>query len=208
MGAVRQISQELQRIATNALGGDVATHITDESLRHAVFTGYADRLAKRRPGFRDRFLLASGHGAALARESADVDGDYIVALDVVAAEREGISESRIRAASRVEREWIQPTSTSIEHRVDAENGRARAARIERYDAIVLSETPVPVDTRPPRHSSPRRGSRASTTPRQRNFFAVCDSPASTSTCVRSSIWPRRRCSKSARSILPRIFHLI
>jgi ATP-dependent helicase HrpB len=146
MGAARQIAVELQRIASNALGGDVAAHITDESLRHALFTGYADRVAKRRPGFRDRFLLASGHGAALARESADVDADYIVALDVVAAEREGISESRIRAASRVEREWIQPTSTSIEHRLDSESGRARAARVERYDAIVLSETPVPVDT--------------------------------------------------------------
>jgi ATP-dependent helicase HrpB len=144
-GAVRQIAQDLQRVARDVLGGDVADHITDESLRHALFTGYADRLAKRRPGFHDRFLLAGGHGAALARESTALDGDYIVALDVVAAERAGISESRIRAASRVEREWIQPTSTSIEHRIDAASGRVRAARIERYDAIVLSETPIPAD---------------------------------------------------------------
>lgn len=140
-----EIAQELQRIASHALGGDVATHISDEALRHALFTGYADRLAKRRSGFHDRFLLATGHGAALAREAAGVDGEYVVALDVVAAEREGITESRIRAASRVEREWIQPTSTAIEHRFDAESGRARAARIERYDGIVLSETPVSVD---------------------------------------------------------------
>jgi ATP-dependent helicase HrpB len=144
-GRARQVAQELQRLAGNALEGDVASHITDESLRHALFTGYADRLAMRRPGFHDRYLLASGHGAALARESAGVDGEYIVALDVVAAERDGISESRIRAASRVERDWIQPTSTVVEHRFDAESGRARAARVERYDAIVLSETPVPVD---------------------------------------------------------------
>ena len=144
-GALGALGAELQRIASNVLGGDVASHITDEALRHALFTGYADRLAKRRPGVRDRFLLASGHGAALAREAAGVDGEYIVALDVVAAEREGISESRIRSASRVEREWIQPTSTAIEHRFDAGSGRARAARVERYDAIVLSETPVPVD---------------------------------------------------------------
>jgi ATP-dependent helicase HrpB len=81
----------------------------------------------------------------LAREAGDVSSEYIVALDVVAAEREGISESRIRAASRVESEWIRPTSTEIEHRFDAESGRARAARIERYDAIVLSETPVQID---------------------------------------------------------------
>jgi len=139
------IAHELQRIAGQALDGDVAPHISDESLRHALFTGYADRLAKRRPGFRDRFLLATGHGAALAREAAGVDAEYIVALDVVAAEREGISESRIRAASPVEREWIQPTATMIEHRFDSESGRARAARVERYDAIVLSETPVAVE---------------------------------------------------------------
>ncbi len=145
VGARGALGAELQRIASNVLGGDVASHITDEALRHALFTGYADRLAKRRPGVHDRFLLASGHGAALAREAAGVDGEYIVALDVVAAEREGINESRIRSASRVEREWIQPTSTAIEHRFDAGSGRARAARVERYDAIVLSETPVPVD---------------------------------------------------------------
>ena len=143
--AVRQLADELQRIARNALGGDVAAHIADEPLRHALFTGYADRLAKRRSGSHDRFLLATGHGAALAREAGGVDGEYIVALDVVAAEREGISESRIRSASRVERDWIQPTSIAIEHRFDAGSGRARAARVERYGAITLSETPVAVD---------------------------------------------------------------
>jgi len=143
--AVRQVAQELQRIAANALGGDIAAHISDEALRHALFTGYADRLAKRRPGSRDRFLLASGHGAALAREAGGVDGEYIVALDVMAGEREGISESKIRSASPVEREWIQPTSTAIEHWFDAPSGRVRAARVDRYEAIVLSETPVAVD---------------------------------------------------------------
>ncbi len=143
--AIRQIAQELQRIASSALGGAAAPHITEERLRHALFTGYADRLAKRRAGFHDRFLLASGHGATLAREATGIDGEYAVALDVVAAEREGISESRIRAASRVERDWIQPTTVSIEHRFDAASGRVRAARIDRYDAIVLSETPMPVD---------------------------------------------------------------
>jgi ATP-dependent helicase HrpB len=144
-GAIGAISAELQRVASNALGGNVATQISDEALRHAFFTGYADRLGKRRPGTHDRFLLASGHGAALARDAGDVTGEYVVALDVVAAERDGVSESRIRAASRVERDWINATSTEIEHRFDAESGRVRAARIERYDAIVLSETPVRVD---------------------------------------------------------------
>ncbi len=73
------------------------------------------------------------------------EGNYLVALDVVAAQRDGISEAKIRSASRVEREWIVPTSRDVEHRIDPESGRVRAARVERYEAIVLSETPVNID---------------------------------------------------------------
>ena len=142
---VRQLAHELQRVAHGALDGDVAAHIDDDRLRHALFAGYADRLAKRRPASRDRFLLATGHGAALAREAAAVDAEFIVALDVVAAARDGVSESRIRAASEVDRGWIRPTRTDVEHRFDPRSGRVRAARVERYDAITLTETPVQAD---------------------------------------------------------------
>jgi len=141
---VRRIADELRRIASEALNGSVAAHASDEMLRHALFTGYADRLGKRRSSARDRVMLASGHGAALARESGVSDGDYLVALDVVSATREGIDEARIYAASRVEREWIVPSSTQVEHRIDDSN-RVRAARVARFDAIVLSETPVAVE---------------------------------------------------------------
>jgi ATP-dependent RNA helicase HrpB len=141
---VRRIADELRRMASEALNGSVMPHASDEMLRHALFTGYADRLGKRRSSARDRVTLASGHGAALARESGVRDGDYLVALDVVSATREGIDEARIYAASRVEREWIVPSSTQVEHRIDDSN-RVRAARVARFDAIVLSETPVAVE---------------------------------------------------------------
>jgi ATP-dependent helicase HrpB len=141
---VRRIADELRRIASEALNGSVVAHASDERLRHALFTGYADRLGKRRSSARDRVTLASGHGAALARESGVSDGDYLVALDVVSATREGIDEARIYAASRVEREWIVPSSTQVEHRIDDTN-RVRAVRVARFDAIVLSETPVAVE---------------------------------------------------------------
>ena len=141
---VRRIAGELRRIASDALNGSVSAHASDETLRHALFTGYADRLGKRRSSARDRVTLASGHGAALARESGVRDGDYLVALDVVSATRDGIDEARIYAASRVEREWIVPSSTQVEHRIDVSN-RVRAARVARFDAIVLSETPVAIE---------------------------------------------------------------
>jgi ATP-dependent helicase HrpB len=141
---VRRLADELHRIAAEALNGSIAAHASDETLRHALFTGYPDRLGRRRTSARDRVTLASGHGAALARESGVRDGDYLVALDVVSATREGIDEARIFAASRVEREWIVPSSTHVEHRLD-DASRVRAVRIARVDAIVLSETPVAVE---------------------------------------------------------------
>ncbi len=141
----RQVAQELRRIAATALDGDVAPSASEDALRHALFTAYADRLARRRRGTIDRLTLATGHGAALARESSVRDGDYLVALDVVAAERDGIAESRIRVASRVEPEWIAPTSVTSEHRLDRETGRVRAWRVARFDELVLIETPATPD---------------------------------------------------------------
>jgi ATP-dependent helicase HrpB len=141
---VQRIADELRRMASGALNGSVVAHASDEMLRHALFTGYADRLGRRRSSARDRVTLASGHGAALARESGVSDGDYLVALDVVSATREGIDEARIYCASRVEREWIVPSSTQVEHRID-ESNRVRAARVARFGAIVISETPVAVE---------------------------------------------------------------
>ena len=51
---VRQVAQELRRIAGGALDGNVAARAPEEALRHALFTGYADRLAKRRAETIDR----------------------------------------------------------------------------------------------------------------------------------------------------------
>ncbi len=142
---VRQVAQQLQRLASAALGGEVSSTPSEQTLRHALYTGYADRLAKRRGDAPDRLILATGHGATLARESGVHDAEYLVALDVVAASREGIAESRVRAASRVERDWITPTSLDVEHWLDRSTGRVRASRVARSEAIVLSETPVRAD---------------------------------------------------------------
>ena len=151
---VKQVARELQRAAGEAFREDAGRHTAsvrdlndkDEELRHALYVGYADRLGKRREGDPDRVLLATGHGASLSRESGVRDGDYLVALDVVASQRDGTSEARIRAASRVEREWIEPTSTDVEHRIDPASGRVRAWRVTRFDAIVLGEHSVPIDS--------------------------------------------------------------
>jgi ATP-dependent helicase HrpB len=122
-----------------------AAHADDRALRHALFTGYADRLARRRRDDRQRVVLATGHGAVLGRECDAFEDEFMVALDIVAAARQGIAEARIRAASPVDVTWIVPTSAAVEHDFDRASGRVRAARVRRFDALVLSEHPVAVD---------------------------------------------------------------
>ena len=54
-------------------------------------------------------LLASGHGAVIGPESGVRDAEYLVALDVQAGRRGEQSEARIRLASAVDKDWLQPT---------------------------------------------------------------------------------------------------
>ena len=144
----------------------------ENDFRRAVLAGYPDRVAQRREPRSAHFLLATGTGATLARESGVRDGEFVVALDVqspgarrlpttgplpgarrppsagplVGARRGEPSEDPlIRMASQVEREWLTPTASAVEHRFDSSSGRVRAARIDRYDAIVLAEHPIAVD---------------------------------------------------------------
>src|SRR5207248_733129 len=51
----------------------------------------------------------------------------------------------IRIASRVEREWLEATSSEVVHRFDEESGSVKAALVQRYDSLVLSERPAEID---------------------------------------------------------------
>jgi ATP-dependent helicase HrpB len=142
---VRQVARELTRLAQAALDDDDSEDLSEAGVRRVIFAGFPDRLARRRGGTGDRLTLASGHGAVLARESGVRDGEFLVALDVRGAESRGVAEARVFLASAVDRDWIAPTAVAVEHALDPRTGQVRALRVERYDAIVLSETPVAAD---------------------------------------------------------------
>jgi len=117
----------------------------DARFRHALLQGYPDRVARRRATGSARVLLASGHGAVVSQESGVRDGDFLIALDAQAGRR-GEPEARIRLASVVDREWLRPTDTRVEHEFDHASGTVRAYSRDYYGAIVLSEraaTPDP-----------------------------------------------------------------
>jgi ATP-dependent helicase HrpB len=139
---VTQVARELQR-ATGA-GRRNAT-VDEQTFRRAVLCGYPDRVARRRARGSPRVLLASGHGATVAPESGVVDAEFLVALDVQAGRRGDTAEARIRMASGVEREWLAPTGSRMEHAFDRPSGRVRAFARDYYDAIVLAERPVTPD---------------------------------------------------------------
>ena len=110
-----------------------------------VLAGYPDRVAQRREAGSPRVRLSSGAGAVVAPESGVRDGEFLVALDVQASARPGDPDGRIRVASRVEREWLQPTASETVHRFDPSTGVVKASMVERYDALVLAERPAAPD---------------------------------------------------------------
>jgi len=138
------------------LGLRIADSIADSSSEdvflRAILAGYPDRVAQRREPGSANLLLASGTGAMMAPESGVRGGEFLIALDVRNRQSNPQSPTRdpqfaqVRIASLVRRDWLEPTSSEIEHRFDAASGRVRAARIDRYDALVLGEHPVAVDS--------------------------------------------------------------
>ena len=147
---------------------------SEAAFRRAILSGYPDRVAQRREAGSANVRLSSGAGATLAPESGVRDGEFLVALDVHAnvshhANTRGDTNvargfqprvrsptraaplggspdvARIRIASRVEREWLQPTASEVVHRFDKTSGKVRAAVVDRYDALVLAERPTAVD---------------------------------------------------------------
>jgi len=147
------------------------SEMSEADFRRALLAGYPDRVAQRREVGSPQVLLATGVGATIAPESGVVDGEFLVAHDIsrqspvisrqsaVVSRQSALGSRRprhlttqgyaadplIRIASRVEREWLQPTHTETVHRFDAESGRVKAVVVERYDALVLAERPAAVD---------------------------------------------------------------
>ena len=119
--------------------------LSEQAFRRAVLSGYPDRVARRRQPGSPRVLLASGHGGSLGAESGVREGEFLVALDVTAGRAGQLAEARIRMASAVDREWLLPTHSHVEHTFDPSAGVVRAVSRDYYDAIALAERPADAD---------------------------------------------------------------
>jgi ATP-dependent helicase HrpB len=137
---VDRVARELERTYQSVVGPS-APEIDEMAFRRAVLVAYPDRVAQRREPGSPRVKLSTGTGAVLGPESGVRDGEFLVAVDV----RAHSGEARIRMASRVEREWLQPNGIEIVHSFDAAADVVRAVEVERYDALPVRERPTTPD---------------------------------------------------------------
>lgn len=142
---VRHVAADLERAAERLTGKSPGPRLSETEFRRAIFAGYPDRLAKRRTPTGDRFVLATGTGARLSRDSGVATGEFVVAVDVTSGNAGHASEALIRLASVVDSEWIEATATLTTHEFDAAAGVVRAYRIARYDELAISRHPVAPD---------------------------------------------------------------
>jgi ATP-dependent helicase HrpB len=139
---VRDVARRLSDIVKDT--ADASPDATgEEAFRRAIFSGYPDRVARRRGPGSPKFVLASGHGAVLGPESGVRDAPFIVAVDVQAARRGEIAEATIRIASAIDPAWIDATDVRVEHAV--EGGRVRAVERTFYGNLAIAERPSRMD---------------------------------------------------------------
>ncbi len=119
---------------------------SDEAVRRAILAAFADRAARRRDATGRRAVMVGGRGVQLHPQSAVRDSPLFVCVDL---EDVGKSESLVRQASAIEREWLPPetlvSSTDVEY--DNQRQRVVAIRRTRYFDLVLDEaaTNIPAD---------------------------------------------------------------
>ena len=101
---MRDVARRLADISRDAIESDGASG--DAGFLRAIFAGYPDRVARRRAPGSPKFLLASGHGAVLGRDSGVRDAEFIVAVDVQAARKGEVAEATIRMASAIDPAWL------------------------------------------------------------------------------------------------------
>src|SRR5579862_5852904 len=142
---VLQAARNLREAAREVLGAEARETIDETSFRRAVLAGYPDRVAKRRAPKSPRFVLVSGTGAQLARESGVHDAEFIVAVDLAGRAAGTAGEAIVRLATAIERDWLAADGRERRHSFDAASGRGKAVQVDMYGSLSLAERPASPD---------------------------------------------------------------
>jgi ATP-dependent helicase HrpB len=110
----------------------------DEAVRRAILVAFADRVARRRDVTGRRAIMVGGRGVRLDNRSAVHEAPLFVCVDL---EEMGQSESLVRQASAIERDWLPANSvtTRVDVEFDPERERIVAFRRTRFFDLVIDE---------------------------------------------------------------------
>jgi ATP-dependent helicase HrpB len=109
----------------------------DDALLRALLVAYPDRVALRRDADPSKGLMVGGRGVRLAPWSAVSGADLFLCIDVDA----GPSETLVRLASAVQRDWLPADALQSKIEVFFDEGRERVLARKRvyYEDLLLEE---------------------------------------------------------------------
>lgn len=114
----------------------------DEALMRSLLAAYPDRVARRREPGTPRGLMVGGRGVRLSDQSAVLDAELFLCVNVDASGAG--AESFVRLASTVERGWLNPDRLQVTDDVsfDAQQERVVATRRVAWEGLVLEQSAV------------------------------------------------------------------
>lgn len=142
---VLKARDQLFEIVRRELGPAPSAAQGDTPLLRALLTAYPDRLARRREPRSPRGVMVGGRGVRLAEESAVLEDDLFLCIDLDAGRSGPMAEALVRKASAVEPEWLPPESLTTETVLAFDETRERVAAWKRtlYEDLVIAETEIP-----------------------------------------------------------------
>ncbi|QEL19049.1 ATP-dependent helicase HrpB [Limnoglobus roseus] len=110
----------------------------DGALLQALFAAFPDRLARRRDRADRRGRMVGGRGVRLGTQSGVNEPELFVCVDVDA----GGTDSLVRFASGVRREWLPPDRLTVRHEIefDEQSERLVARKRTRFEDLVIDDT--------------------------------------------------------------------
>ncbi len=104
----------------------------------SLLAAFPDRLARRRRAGSRRGVMVGGRGVRLAPSCGVTEPEFFLCIDVDASR----TESLVRQASAVEREWLPADRirTAVEVAFDLDAERVTARRRVRFEDLILEET--------------------------------------------------------------------
>jgi ATP-dependent helicase HrpB len=132
---LRTVRRETPRSTGDAAVPDAVS--ADDAVRRALLTAFPDRLARRREVGSRRGVMVGGRGVRLAPSSGVTEAELFLCIDVDA----GTTETVVRQASAVERDWLpaEQLSVRVEVAFDPDLEAITARRRLRFEDLVLEE---------------------------------------------------------------------